>query len=238
MNRLLHDFLWTGFLLVTLSAGGSLRTLASSELSGPPGSFQLNAAAALGDIAELKALLGSGLPADAAMADTGMTPLMVAADAQVAHVLIQAGADVNQADAQGWTALHHAVTRPHAATLVAELLKAGADASARNDHGETPLLLARLQFTEAIDPAGGAMVLTQLVNQGKADINAWDRDGWTLLHQAASNDEPALASACLALGADPVINSPLGETPIALAQRLRAKGFLTALRAFHSGKEQ
>ena len=195
-------------------------------------------AAAQGDVSLTEALLADGVPPDAVMADTGMTALMLAADARVARVLMRAGADVNRTDAKGRTPLHHAVTRAGSADLVAALLHAGADAGKRNERGETPLLLAGLLFTEAIDRAGGVSVVTLLVQQGKADINAWDLDGWTLLHQAASNDTPTLEAACLALGGDPDIRTPLRETPFEMAKRLQAHGFLDALMQFRGGKEK
>lgn len=247
MNRQLRDFLWAGLLLILTTAGSGLyagpppqpdRLSPSSPFAEPPLALQLNVAAAQGNVARVVDLLGAGVSPDAVMADTGMTALMVVADARVAQVLIRAGADVHRTDSKGWTPLHHAVTRPGSGGLVAALLHAGADAGKRDGRGETPLLRAGLLFTEAIDRAGGVSVLTLLVQQGKADINAWDRDGWTLLHQAASNDAPGLAAACLALGADPDIRTPLRETPFEMAKRLQAHGFLEALGRFRSGKEK
>lgn len=206
------------------------------DLTEPPLALQFNDAAAQGDVSELERLLALAVGVDAAMADTGMTALMVAADARTAQFLIAAGADVNRADGHGWTALHHAVTRPGSEPLVARLLQAGADTGRRNDRGETPLLLSGLLFTEAIDPLGGPAVIARLVAEGGADINAWDGEGWTLLHQAASNDRAELARLCLILGADPDIATPLQETPRAMAQRLHSQAFIDALREFEGGK--
>lgn len=208
----------------------------ADDLSGPPLAFQLNLAAAQGDVLELARLIALGALADTPMVDSGMTPLMVAADARTALLLIKAGADVNRADLSGWTPLHHAVTRFGSRELVLELLQAGADAGKRNDRGETPLLLAGLLFTEAIDRDGGQEVIPLLVRRGRADIDAWDRDGWTLLHQAASNDTAGLARLCLILGADPDIATPLQETPRAMAQRLHSQAFIDAQREFEGGK--
>lgn len=247
MNRQLRDLLWAGLLLILTTVGGGLyagptpqpdRFPPSSPFAEPPLALQLNVAAAQGDVARVVDLLGAGVSPDAVMADTGMTALMVVADARVARVLIRAGADVRRTDTQGWAPLHHAVTRPGSAGLVAVLLHAGADAGKRDERGETPLLRAGLLFTEAIDRSGGVSVLNLLVQQGRSDINACDRDGWTLLHQAASNDEPALAGVCLALGAGPDIRTPLRETPFEMAKRLHAHGFLEALGRFRGGKEK
>ncbi len=208
------------------------------NLSEPPLVFQLNDAAARGDVPELNRLLVLGVPPDEAMTDTGMTPLMVSADARTAVILIKSGADVNRADLSGWTPLHHAVTRSDSLGLVVELLKNGADAGKRNDRGETPLLLTGLLFTEAIDPESGPSVIAHLVAEGKANINVWDDDGWTLLHQAASNDEPMLASSCLSAGADPDIVTPLQETPREMAERLKSIGFLRELPKFPKSTEK
>jgi ankyrin repeat protein len=192
---------------------GALVRKEVDDLSEPPPAVQFDDASARGDAPELSRLLALGVPADATMADTGMTPLMMAADAGTALVLIKAGADVNRADPAGWTSLHHAVTRPGSVGLVLELLQAGADAGKRNHRGETLLLLAGLLFTEAIDRNGGQEVIPLLVRRVRVDIDAWDRDGWTMLHQAASNDTARLARLCLILGADPDIATPLQETP-------------------------
>lgn len=91
---------------------------------------------------------------------SGMTPLMVAIELrhyQVAEALLEAGADVNQAITDGWTALHHAVDaeadgrkqtgEPADLTIIELLLSAGADPRAmhRSPIGdETTSDLARL----------------------------------------------------------------------------------------------
>jgi ankyrin repeat protein len=56
--------------------------------------------------------------------------------------LLRRGASPNLTDAQGWTALHQAVSRGNANMLRA-LLDAGADVTRRNNAGATPLAMAK-----------------------------------------------------------------------------------------------
>jgi len=78
----------------------------------------------------------------------GATPLHTAAsfraDPSAFEMLIQAGADVNQkalASAGGWTPLHGAAAR-NSADAIAVLLKHGADPTAKDARGLTPLEVA------------------------------------------------------------------------------------------------
>lgn len=74
---------------------------------------------------------------------------------EIAKILIRHGADVNQADTNGNTALHGAVA-DHNAGLVRILLAAGADATKENAFRDTPVSLAKLRGYEN-DEVGAAL---------------------------------------------------------------------------------
>ena len=57
-------------------------------------------------------------------------------------VLVEAGADVNIPDRNGWTPLHSCAFY-HLPQLIPALLAAGADAARRNSQGLTPADMAR-----------------------------------------------------------------------------------------------
>ena len=67
---------------------------------------------------------------------------------EIATLLIEKGAKINQRDSSGDTALHHAVRHSHY-QLVEALLFADADQKAKNDKGETPESLAGQRLAEA-----------------------------------------------------------------------------------------
>ena len=83
------------------------------------------------------------------------TPLIEAVkqgDVQVVRALIKSGADVNQPEGDGATALHWAAHRD-SVELVRLLLDAGATAHVANDLGITPLHLAAANGNAAIAQA-------------------------------------------------------------------------------------
>lgn len=77
-------------------------------------------------------------------AESGLTALMQAWDADSARVLLEHGADVKLADGSGRTALHHAAGNRSEAgpAIVQALVDAGADVSQTDEGGNTPLHLA------------------------------------------------------------------------------------------------
>ena len=75
----------------------------------------------------------------------GWSPLMTAAeagDAAGAAAAIAAGAEVNAADEDGWTALHLAALNDRAAVVELLLAQPGIDVNARTKWRSTPLILA------------------------------------------------------------------------------------------------
>lgn len=74
----------------------------------------------------------------------GMAALHYAAregDRDAVAALLDAGADINQTDADGWTALHLATLNTHY-TVAADLLERGADVNRADQAGVTPLYVA------------------------------------------------------------------------------------------------
>jgi hypothetical protein len=128
-------------------------------------------------------------------------PLSEIVAAQSCRWLLNAGAQVEARDPQGWTALHWAA---HAARPMSEaaLIAAGAAIDALDHRGRTPLMLALLQRLSAASDEP----IERLLRAG-ADADVRDDHGWTALHYlgagGAGTDHPSLAQQLLARGARP-----------------------------------
>ena len=106
----------------------------------------LHAAAYSGNVELVKLLIKRGAVIDA-IANTKYknTPLqtaMLPGQAPAARVLVDAGADVNHKQWEGFTVLHDAASRGDL-DLVRFFIKRGADVNARTIRGETPMMSAQ-----------------------------------------------------------------------------------------------
>jgi ankyrin repeat protein len=154
-------------------------------------------AAAVGDLAAVKALLKDGADVNATQGD-GLTALHWAArrgDAELANTLIVAGANVKVTTRlTGYTPLHLASERG-ASAVVQALVKAGADANAVTLTGATPLMFA--------SAAGDVASVKALLDAG-AKPNAAETDrGQTPLIYAAANDRADVITLLISRGGDP-----------------------------------
>mmetsp|Transcript_60259 Transcript_60259/g.140942 ORF Transcript_60259/g.140942 Transcript_60259/m.140942 type:complete len:200 (-) Transcript_60259:110-709(-) len=105
--------------------------------------------------------------------DSGCTELMQAAykgDTKKVKALVDGGADINQQDAYGWTAVRYAV-RNRQVKSTQTLLDLGADVNIASKTGRTPLMSAAGNGLEEL--------CKLLVEQGDADIMAADEGGKT-----------------------------------------------------------
>ena len=112
----------------------------------------------------------------------GGTALMAAAaggNAAIAHILLDAGADINAKDKDDETALNFAVVEG-CEDVVELLLNRGASVGSRNRLGDTPLLVAAVHGHSAIVSA-----LLQKVNSNPADYLNAKNFGETALTLAA-----------------------------------------------------
>lgn len=117
---------------------------------------------------------------------------------------------VSATDKYGFTALHGVAgqDQPEIAEL---LIVRGADVSARNDEGMTPLHIAQY-----------ASVIEVLIRHG-TDVNGRAKNGWTPLHVQSQEGEDTGAletmEALLAAKADPNIKDKNGNTPLTFARQ-------------------
>ncbi|MEO7134005.1 MAG: ankyrin repeat domain-containing protein, partial [Vicinamibacterales bacterium] len=143
-----------------------LALLLSASIFAADGSPIANAAMNA-DRESVRALLKKGLDVNEAQGD-GTTALHWAAikgDAELAQMLIFAGANVRATTRLGaYTPLYLAAKGGHSG-VVAALLTAGADAKAVTSNGTTPLMIAAA--------AGDTKSIASLIENG-ADINAKD----------------------------------------------------------------
>ena len=159
-------------------------------------SSQIANAAMNGDRETVHALIKKGLDVNEAQGD-GTTALHWAAmkgDAEIAQMLIYAGANHRATTRIGaYTPLYLAARGGHSA-VVAALLAAGADAKAETSNGTTALMIAAA--------SGDTRTITSLVENG-SDINATDKaKGETALMFAAAFNRVDAVKLLMARGAD------------------------------------
>ena len=93
---------------------------------------------------------------------------------------LTAGADVNAADALGWTALHTAILEGNKNNVIDLLIQRGADVNRPARDGWTPLHMASASFHN------DRYAIFQRIMAARPDVNASAADGWTPLHAAAA----------------------------------------------------
>ena len=140
-----------------------------------------------------------------AKADAPLIDAVRSGDVSVVRALLDQGADVEGAAADGSTALQWAVHEGRA-SLVELLLGAGADVTATNRYGVGPASLAAEN--------GNASILERLLDAG-VDPDTTMPGGETLLMTAARTGEPDTVRVLLARGADPNVREELrGQTAL------------------------
>ena len=186
----------------------------------PPVAIALYTAVGANDIESVEEMIARGADVNSRMEDTLQTPLMAVESAEMASLLLKAGADARLVDSQGATALHYAVLKEKAVDIIPLLLSAGADVNAVDSAGgETAFQWAK-QWFFGMDPDMGEKVLALLLQNG-ADINAKDKFGDTLLYAAVMNRKEQLVKFLLDKEADASLANGDGRTPLDAARDLK-----------------
>jgi ankyrin repeat protein len=140
-------------------------------------------------------------------------------DLEAVRELLRKGADVNNPQGDGMTALHWAAERGDA-RLAEVLIYSGANVNAGTRIGRyTPLHLAS---------RGGQVAIVQALLRAKANVNATTSSGATPLHLAAAGGNVEVVTALLTAGADAnAKETSWGQTPLIFAA---AEGRVEAIR--------
>ena len=119
----------------------------------------------------------------------------------------------------GDTALHIAAAA-YRQNMAGQLIKAGANISARNRRGTQPIHAAAVgnPSSPTWNPAAQSAIITLLIAAG-ANPHAQNIDGATPLHRAVRTRCAAAVRTLLAHGADPAIRNKNGSTPAQLASQ-------------------
>jgi ankyrin repeat protein len=126
------------------------------------------------------------------------------------RLLLERGAEINQADVLGDTALDVAAAGGHE-EIVSALLTSGADVSRKGYQGQTALMCATM---------GGHVAVVRLVLQsmGGGGLDERDRDGCTALWYACLYGHADVLRNLLLAGADHTIAGNDDTTPLQIAE--------------------
>jgi ankyrin repeat protein len=126
---------------------------------------------------------------------------------EIIRRLLEAGADVDAADADGLTALNSATDAVDNIDVLTRLISAGAKVNTADNEGVTPLMRAAAR--------GKPDFVAALIKAG-ADVNAKDRRGWTASQWANNRGDDFGREVIAAMrGPESAVPSPGAQTPAA-----------------------
>ncbi|XP_052346244.1 ankyrin repeat and SOCS box protein 16-like [Oncorhynchus keta] len=181
----------------------------------PGGSTALHDACIGGHDSCVQLLLAHGADPDL-LAEDGSAPLHLCSTAQTfqcAELLVTGGAEVNVLTSETKITPLHVVARRGMEEHVKLFLSHGADVSARNREGETPLNAACGGAERPAEAGRYLRVVQMLLGAGADPCTA----GWkhhTPLHNACSNCSPRIAEILLQHGAKADLQNCAGYTPM------------------------
>lgn len=143
-----------------------------------------------------------------------------AAQPQVIDLLLNAGANIDAQDANGSTALHHAV-ETDALPIVQTLVVRKARLDVKNSSGKTPLHWAAYDGHEAV---------AQFLIEHGSDTNAADDGGGTPLFDAILQSHDRIVALLVAKGARVNVKDVNNRTPMAMAQQVSNKQTIAVLQ--------
>jgi uncharacterized protein len=176
-------------------------------------------AAQQGDAESARILLRAGAKPNDRQPKTALTPLMIASamgHTKAVDVLLDKGADPNLADANGYTSLHRVVrdsdygidlaSRDVVLTVVKSLLKHGANPNARLNQDKEKAAEEIRKGNVATYEKRAAVTVTEIILQGA-----------TPLLLAAEVNNLDVIKTLVEAGADPLIGTGRGTTPLIMA---------------------
>lgn len=196
----------------------------------PEAAGALIAAAARGDLGQLKQLLAAGAPIDA-RDGAGRTALLAAVDAdrgEAARLLIEAGADINAQATNQDSPWLLAGARGRTGMLERMLQTGRVDYGKRNRYGGNALIPACHY--------GHVETVRLLLAKSKIDVNQINNLGWTALLEAiilgdGGARHTEIVRLLLAHGAKPDLADRDGVTPLAHARQRRQETIVALLAA-------
>jgi ankyrin repeat protein len=178
-------------------------------------------AAQQGDTESARILLNANENPNEVLPKSGATPLIIASsigNPDVATLLLDKGANPNVVDANGFTALHHAVrdsdygidpaTKATAVTVVKTLLAHGANPNARLKIDEEKAAAERKANAGGVGARAKRTAMT---------ITEIELNGATPVALAAEVNNLEAVKALVNAGADPLLATETGTTPLMLA---------------------
>ena len=124
---------------------------------------------------------------------------------------VNAGANVNSAEYDGYTGLIYAAFGNKNPDVISFLLDAGADLNAVTTEGKSALILA-------LDGNENPEVIFRLIKAG-ADVNIVDSNGWSALMYALERRNEEIILALINAGADITIKDYMNKTVLDIAKR-------------------